>query len=273
MVSPGPLRLVWLLLGTAVAMPVIGIGQSAETWDHVSEDIDLIRQLDQYKLTVDQLKAIRELFQPLETARKALRDYKASDVGIGPLLALRDALLKGEDTDAQEAAVQAVWDKLEELDNAIEEAATEAAKKLAALLTDEQLASLSGGDDLAYNQADEIFSNLETAREFSDETFAAWRDRTAREVAFRAAGESEEKGKQIQEKVRAFLDRTRKLSEQEYLEKSDELFEELTTILAEAQPKPIREIAVARAAEQLEYLVRSERAPSVVEALINARGG
>ena len=247
--------------------------QVVESTDDVSEDIDLLRQLNQYQLSADQLKGLSAIVQDVEAKRKALADYKRSDAALGPMRALREALLKGEAADGQEDAVQAVWDKLEELDSAVEDATGEAGKKVAALLTDDQLAALNQGDDWAYEQADEVFANLEAAREFNDDTYNAWRDRTARETAFRAAGEGEEKGKQIQEKVTQFLDKVRKLKADAFQEQSDELFDELATVLAEAQPKPIREIAEARAAEQLQSLVRSDRTLVVLDALVKARGG
>jgi hypothetical protein len=259
----------------AVACIAPGLAQTppVESLDQVSEDIDLMRQLNEYKLTVDQFKTLSTILQDVEAKRKALQEYKQSEAALGPMRALRAALAKGDAANAEEEAAQAVWDKLQELDSAVEEATTAATKKIAALLTDDQLAALNQGEDLAYDQADEVFANLEAARGFNDDTYNAWRDRTARETAFRAAGESEEKGKEIQDKVKQFLDKVRKLKEDQFSEKSDELFDELASILAEAQPKPIREIAESRAAEQLEYLARSERAAGVVEAQLKARGG
>ncbi|MBM3472510.1 MAG: hypothetical protein FJX75_04455 [Armatimonadetes bacterium] len=247
--------------------------QVAESLDEVSDDVELIRQLNQYGLSPDQLKGLSAIVHDVDARRKALADYKHSEAALGPMRALREALLKGEAADAEEEAVQAVWDKLQELDSAVEDAMAEAGKKIAALLTDDQLAALNPAEDLAYEQADEVFANLETAREFNDDTYNAWRDRTAREAGFRAAGESEQKGKEIQAKITQFLDKVRKLKAEAFQEQSDELFDELATILAEAKPKPIREIAEARAAEQLEYLARSERTAAVVEALLKARGG
>jgi hypothetical protein len=261
------------LLGALCLAAAPAWAQVAESTDEVSEDVDLLRQLNQFGLSTEQLKGFSAILQDVEASRKALADYKHSEAALAPMRALREALLKGEPADEQEQAVQAVWDKLQELDSAVEEAMEEAGKRIAALLTDDQLAELSQGDDWAYEQADEVFSNLEAAREFNDDTYNAWRDRTARETAFRAAGESEQKGKEIQAKVTQFLDKVRKLKEDAFLEQSDELFDELATILAEAKPKPIREIAEARAAEQLQYLARSERTAVVVDALVKARGG
>ncbi len=247
--------------------------QAPETLDDVSEDIDLLRQLSQYAFSPEQLKSLSAVLQDVAAKRRALADYKQSDAALGPMRALREALLRGEAATEQEDAVQAVWDRLEELDTAVEEATAGASKQLAALLTDDQLLELSEGDDWAYEQADDIFADLETARGFAQETYNAWRDRTAREVGFRAAGEGEEKGKAIQVKVAAFLDKVRALKADAFSEQSDDLFDELAAILAEAKPKPIREIAEARAAEQLEYLVRSERILGVIEAQIKAQGG
>jgi hypothetical protein len=262
-----------VLLAAACLAIVPTWAQTPETLDAVSEEIDLLRQLNNYGFTVDQLKGLAAVLEDAQAKRKALADYKQSDAALGPMRALRDALLKGEPTDEQEAAVQDVWDRLGELDAAVEEATLEAAKQLAALLTDDQLVQLNQGEDAAYEQADTIFADLESAREFNEQTYAAWRDRVARETAFRAAGEGEEKGKAVQAKVAAFLDKARALNGDEFAEQSDDLFDELTDILAEAQPKPIREIAESRAAEQLEYLVRSERLPGVIDAQIKAQGG
>jgi len=261
------------LLAVFAAAPGLPQGEAKESTDTVSEEIDLLRQLNDYGLTVDQLKALLPILQEVETKRQALADYKHSEEALGPMRALREALAKGGDSTKAEEAAQPVWDKLEELDTAVEEALPAASKKVAALLTDEQLATLSQGDDQAYGQADELFGKLESARKFNDQTYNAWRDRTAREIAFRAAGESEEKGKQVQTGLQEFLDKVRKLKDDQFLEQSDELFDELTTLLAEAQPKPIREVAEAQAADQLEYLVRSERTFGVVQAMVKARGG
>ncbi|MBM3497289.1 MAG: hypothetical protein FJX74_01340 [Armatimonadetes bacterium] len=270
-------RPAWLVAAVlAAAICLAGAparAQAPETLDDVSQDIDLLRQLQDYDLTADQLKGLAGVLQTIEAQRAALADYRQSEAALGPMRALRDALLRGEAAAEQEDAVQIVWDKLAELDTAVEDATAGAGTKLAALLTDEQLAALTSHEDAAYDQADRIFADLESARGFPAETYAAWRDRTAREAAFRAAGEGEEKAKAIQAKVVQFLDKTRDLEENAFYEQSDELFEELTSILAEAQPQPIRAISEARAAEQLEYLVRAERALGVVEARIKALGG
>jgi hypothetical protein len=250
-----------------------GWAQAPEALDTVSEDIDLLRQINVHGFTTEQLRGLAGALQELATARTALADYKAGEAALGPMRALREALLQGEPTAEQEEAVQEVWDKLSELDTAVEDATREAGRKLAALLTDEQLTQLTEGQDIAYEQADSIFADLEAARAFEAETFTAWRDRTAREAAFRAAGEGEEKGKAIQAAVSAFLDKARGLPEDDYVGQSDTLFEELAEILARAQPKPIREIAETRAAEQLEYLVRSERILAVIDAKLKAAGG
>jgi hypothetical protein len=245
----------------------------AETVDEVSEDIDVLEQLNMYGFTVEQLQAMIPILTELDAKRQALATYKRSDEALEPMRALRDALIKGEATDQLQTNTEMVWDRMMELEDAHEEAIPGTMKKIAALLTGDQLAMLSLGDEWAYDEADRIFATLDTARDFDDDTFNKWRDQTARQIAFRAAGESEEKAKQIQDKVKQFLDKARKLKEDEYMDQYDDLFDELQTLIVSSQPEPLREVVEAQAAEELEYVMRSERILPLIKAQVKARGG
>lgn len=264
----GALLLMLLLIGPALTQE-----PAAETVDQVSEDIDVLEQLNTYEFTVEQLQALIPILKELEATRQALETYKRSDEALGPMRTLRDALIKGKASDQLQTGMEAVWDRMQELEDAYEEAIPGAMKQVAALLTDDQLAMLSLGDDWAYDEADRIFSTLDTARGFNDQTFNQWRDQTARQIAFRAAGEGEEKANEIQDKVKQFLDKARKLKEDQYMDQYDDLFDELQKLIASSQPKPLREVVEAQAAEELEYVMRSERILPLIEAQVKARGG
>ncbi|MGQ9731072.1 MAG: hypothetical protein ACUVX8_07325 [Candidatus Zipacnadales bacterium] len=264
-----------LTLTAAVLLttPVLSQGEQGETLDNIQQDIDLLEQMQEYEFTLEQLQQILPILQELEAKRAALEAYKRSEEAVAPARALRQALLEGKPTDNLYEPVQAVWEKLDELETAHQNAVAPAMKKIAALLTEQQLKAVTEEDTWAYDQADEIFATLDSARGFNDETFIAWRDRTARQIAFRAAGEGPEKGAQVEADVKQFLDKVRRLKEDEFYEKSDELFDELTALLVKSQPPPLREVAEARAAEALEYIFQSERALKLIEAQIKARAG
>lgn len=264
----GALLAMLLLSGSAFAQE-----PAAETVTEISEDIDVLEQINVYEFTVEQLQAMVPILKELDTKRQALQTYKRSEEALGPMRALRDALIKGKATDQLQTGMEVVWDRMMELEEAYEEAVPGAMEKIAALLTDDQLAMLSLGDEWAYDETDRIFATLDTARDFNDETFNQWRDQTARQIAFRAAGESEEKANQIQDKVKQFLDKVRKLKEDAYMDQYDDLFDELQTLIAGSQPKPLREVVEAQAAEELEYVMRSERILPLIEAQVKARGG
>jgi hypothetical protein len=262
-----------LLVTLLLICPTIAQEPAAETVDEVSEDIDVLEQMSMYEFTVEQLQTMVPILKELDAKRQALETYKRSDEALEPMRAMRDALIKGKVTDDLHTGMEVVWDTMMQLEDAYEEAIPAAMKKIAALLTDEQLAMLSMGDEWAYDETDRVFTTLDSAREFDDPTFTAWRDRTARQIAFRAAGESEEKGLHVEGQVKQFLDKARKLKEDAYMEQYDDLFDELQTIIAGSQPKPLREVVEAQAAQELEYVMRSERILPLIEAQVKARGG
>jgi ASC-1-like (ASCH) protein len=266
------------IAGALLAMLLLSSGvfaqePPAQTVDEISEDIDVLEQLNTYGFTVEQLQAMVPILKELDAKRQVLEAYKRSDEALAPMRALRDALIEGKAADQLQTNTEVVWDRMMELEDAYEEAIPGTMKKIAALLTDDQLAALSVGDEWAYDETDRIFATLDTARDFDDDTFSKWRDQTARQIAFRGAAESEEKAKQIQDKVKQFLDKARKMKEDEYMDQYDDLFDELQTLIAGSQPKPLREVVEAQAAEELEYVMRSERILPLIEAQVKARGG
>ena len=183
------------LLSTAalVCGPVLAQAQKAESLDDLSEDNDLIQQIDSYAFTVDQLKAIVPVLQPIEQKRAALAAFKESEEALRPLRAVREALLKGAATDELQKAADDVWQKAQKLEAEVDEAIPEAMKRIADLLTEEQLATLTQGSDAAATLADGLFSDLDNASGLDDAGFAKWRDDKAHEVAVQAAGEEEQK--------------------------------------------------------------------------------
>ncbi len=262
-----------LLAAVLVVGPASPQELPTESVDEVSEDIDLLEQLSMYEFTLDQLQAIVPVLTELEARRLALEGYKRSEEALAPMRALREALIKGEATDELHTGVEVVWDQMMELEEAYDEAIPGAMGKVAALLTDEQIAVLGLEDEWAYDETDRIFADLDNARDFDDATFNAWRDRAARQVAFRAAGDSQEKAKQVEDTVKQFLNRARNLKEDDYMDRYDELFDELHELINSSQPKPLREVIEAQAAEELEYVMRSERILPLIEARVKALGG
>ena len=265
---------------TLITLPLLLAGSAAaqdapaeppETVDDVTEDIDLLQQMNMYQFTVEQLQAMLPILQELDAKRQALSDYKRSGDSLAPMRALRAALLKGDPAGDLETAVEPVWDQLMTLEEEYEDAVAPTMKKVAALLTDDQLTVLIEGDEWAYDEADKIFATLETARSFNDETFGAWRDRVARQVAFGAAGESEARAAEVQAETAKLLDKAKALGDDDFMDQYDDLFDELQQTIATAQPKPIREVAEAQAAEELEFILRSERAYRLVGAQVAAR--
>jgi len=259
------------------AVLLVGLAGSqeppTESVDEVSEDIDLLEQLSMYEFTVEQLQAIIPILKDLETRRQALEGYKRSEEALAPMRALREALIKGEATDELQMGVEVVSDQMMALEEAHDEAVPGAMKQVAALLTDEQLTMLNLDDEWAYDEADRIFADLDNARDFDDATFSAWRDRAARQVAFRAAGDSQEKAKQVEDAVKQLLSKARSLKEDAYMDQYDDLFDELHELISNSQPKPLREVVEAQAAEELEYVMRSERILPLIEARVKALGG
>jgi hypothetical protein len=185
--------------------------------------------------------------------------------------ALRDALLRGSPTGELQAAVDEIWSELADLDGAFEEAVPEATAQLVKLLTDDQLTEFAVDGDLAYDEADRVLQELESARAFDERTFGQWRDRTARDAATRA--ETGAAAQKLQTDLAAFLDRARKLTDDEYGDQADALFAELEALLTEGTPKPTREALEIHATEQLEYLLREPRLAVLLEAYVTARGG
>ena len=247
--------------------------QPAETLDGITEDIDLLEQLDNCGFTADQLKAMVPTLEGLAEKHRALEDFRSSEEALAPMRVLREALIAGEASAQQHAATEQVWDRLMQLEDGLEEAVPDAMKQIAALLTDEQLTALSEGQEWSYGEADRVFAGLETARDFEDDTYNKWRDQEARQIAARAAGEGEGKAEELRTRVVQFMDKVKKLSEDQFMDQYDVLFDELQQLIAGSRSAPVREVAEAQAAEELEYLMRSERALPLVQAMIEARGG
>jgi hypothetical protein len=264
----GAVSVMLLLVGFATSQE-----QPAESVDEVSEDIDLLEQISIYAFTLDQFRTMIPILKELEAKRQALEAYKRSEEALAPMRAVREALIKDEASDQLHTGVEVVWDQMQELEEAYEEAIRPAMEGIAALLTDEQLAMLSLEEEWAFDEADQILADLDNARDLDEATFNAWRDQKARQVAFRAAGDSVEKAKKVQDNVSQFLNKARNLKEDEYMDRYDDLFDELQELIASSQPKPLRQVVEAQAAEELEFVMRSERVLPLIEARVKALGG
>lgn len=251
--------------------PVLAQAGKTESVDDVSADNDILGQLNGYDLTVEQLTKMVPILKELDTQRQALEAHKHSDEALAPLRALRQAHLKGRPSPDLENAAQTVWNKVDELESALEDAVHQALEQTTKLLTDDQLAIATQADDVAAEEADMALNDLETARDFGDADFAKWRDQEARDLAKRLVPEDAPQAAQLEKSVKVFLDKARKLSANAYAAQADQLYEELHALIAAAHPERTRATAEEQATEELQYILESERTLPLIEAMLQAR--
>jgi hypothetical protein len=269
----GTLRTVPALLAftALIAAPMSAQAQPAPSVDDVSADNDILTTLNRYGFAVDQLNKLIPILKTVEEKRQALEAYKHSDEALQPLLALREAQLKGSPTKELTDAAQPVFTQVEALEGELEDVVPAATDEITKLLTDEQLALATQANDLAAQETDLLLGDLEGARDFDQARFDTWRDQQAADFAKRLAPQEPAKAAQLQKGLRDFMDKVRKLSADDYIKQSDELFEELHTLIAGASAPPTRDVAEDQAKQELEFVVRSPRTLPLIEAMLKAR--
>jgi len=225
--------------------------------------------LHELNLTHEQLSSLKSL--AADTAGKA-----PSAPRLGPKLKktltdLCDALAK--DDEEQIADLQEKVDRLEE-DNNLDEAGvdpTDAAKKKAP----DALKLLTAGEitNLISLHSDEIagpdrvlIDALDEARSQSDHDFADFRDDVADDVSTLANGYEKDSSK-LAKQVSGFLDRVKKLSDEEFKSKRKDLEEEARKIAGSHEAfTVIRHWAEREIAE----LISNPELPAAIEARLSA---
>ncbi len=255
-----------------IAAPTFAPAQPAPSVDDISADNDILTTLNRYGFAVDQLNKLIPIMKTVEEKRQALEAYKHSDEALQPLLALREAYLKGSPTKELTDAAQPVFTKVETLEGEFEDAVAPATEEITKLLTDEQLTVAAQANDLAAKETDTLLGDLEGARDFDQPRFDAWRDQQAADFAKRLAPQEPAKAAELQQGLKGFMDKVRKLSADDYVKQSDKLFEELHKLIAGASAAPTHDVLEDQAKQEFEFIVRSPRTVPLIEAMLKARG-
>lgn len=205
---------------------------SNESVVDLSVEVWALQALRDFDLSPDQLKALRAMSDHAASPLGQRDDPKVADKYVTKLTALRDALAKGTDDDEIDSlrdevdAMQDDDDAAADVDDSvtISDPARAKAPLALKLLSSSQVASyIAAYEDEAPDPVQSLMDAADDIRGTDDEDAKDVADDAADEVGPLVAGLDVSRQKPVQEKVRAFLERARKMKEADFKAKRSEL--------------------------------------------------
>ena len=234
----------------------------------LSLEVTALEMLDRLDLTARQLAGLEQLAQ-------GAADREDRRTGTGPdelrmaLLALREALLRGQDEQAdrlQERVAELLEGAGVEVDDgiALTELARQRAPQALKSLTASQVASyLSEYADEIEDPLEELLEAVQEVRETDQADFDVLRDQVADDVALALGGLDLERDKQISDAVTAWLNQVRALPAAEFQQKQADLEQAAKTLVGEVDPLEVIRHYLER---DLAELLSNPHLPAVIQA-------
>ena len=264
-----------MLFGLLLSVSVLGWAQApgpppGATVQAIMGEVQRLQMLNRLGVTADQLQALIPLATQVEEKHKALRDHAQQPEAVQAVWAIRTAFLQGQEPGRMGEALESFGQEERRLEQELRAAREAAGKSALEVLKPEQLALLT--ERHPEGEAHELLEQINQARELPDAAWNEWAQRRARQIAYLAAADSEDRAKQVSSDVMAFLQRVRGMTDDAFADKRDELRAEAQALLATAQPKPSAELARALAREPMANLVSGEGALGALQAKLAALG-
>lgn len=218
-----------LLCTAGVAFRAHAAAPANESVVNVSLEVWALQGLYDLDLSPDQLKALKTLAEGSASPLGERDPPKVNDKYVAKLKALRDALAKGQDDDVDslrnEVETMEDGDDLDVDDSlAISDSARTKAAAVIKLLTASQMVSyMAAYEDEAPDPVQSLLDAADDIRDSDAEDAKSVADDAADEVGTLIAGLELAKQKPVQEKIRAFLQRAKKMSEADFKSKHADL--------------------------------------------------
>ena len=265
------MRRAMLIVGLA-ATAVAAWGQAAAppanaTIHSIVAEAERLMALNRLGLTAEQLQKLIAIVKPVEDKRTAREDHIRKPEALQAAWALRTAALNRQEPGGLWEQLEKFWQEEEKLERELDAARRTALEAAVEILTAEQLAMLAEREP--EGEVEEHFEQIRHMRRLPDDAWTEWAARRARQMAYLAAADGQERADQVKGDVAAFLDRVRGMTDEEFEQSGEELRAEVELLVADAQPQPSETLTKALARERLSGLVIEEGALETLRAKLN----